>query len=65
MKVASKTNIRSARHQRGVTSIEYALMGVLVALGMVVGASAFGSGLGNLFDAVAEVAGCVLAANRC
>ena len=38
--------------QRGVTTIEYALMGALVALGMVVGASTFGAGLRRLFDAV-------------
>jgi len=38
--------------QRGVTSIEYALLGALVALGMAVGATAFGDGLGDFFVAL-------------
>ncbi len=39
--------------ERGVTAIEYALIAALVAVGIIVGATALGGGLSGLFDKIA------------
>lgn len=42
-----------SRRQRGVTSIEYALIAALIALAIVVGVSDTGVAIGKLYDYVA------------
>ena len=44
----------STRRQRGVTSIEYALIGSLIAVAIVVAVAALGVNLGALYDNVAN-----------
>lgn len=46
---------RFLRDEEGAVAIEYGLLAVLVALGIVAGASALGTGLGTLFT---NIAGC-------
>lgn len=47
----------SERHQKGVTSIEYALLATLIALGAILGISALGGANGAGWDVwVAKVA---------
>ncbi len=43
---------RFARDERGATAIEYALIGVLVSVAIVVGAGALGSKLYDMFVAI-------------
>ena len=40
--------------ESGVTAIEYALLGSLVALGLIVGATAFGEELGKAYDNIGK-----------
>jgi pilus assembly protein Flp/PilA len=42
------------RDENGVTAIEYSLISALVAVVIVVGAGAFGTGLGGIFQRVAD-----------
>ena len=41
------------RDEEGVTAIEYGLIAALVAVGIIVGATALGVGLNGLFDKIA------------
>jgi pilus assembly protein Flp/PilA len=43
---------RFARDESGATSIEYALIGALISVAIIVGASALGTQLNLLYDAV-------------
>lgn len=43
---------RFARDESGATSIEYALIGTLISVAIIVGASALGTKLSLLYDAV-------------
>jgi pilus assembly protein Flp/PilA len=43
---------RFARDESGATSIEYALFGALISIAIIVGASALGTQLNLLYDAV-------------
>ena len=43
---------RFIRDEGGITAIEYALLGVLVALAIIVGATALGTQLNTAFEAV-------------
>jgi len=53
--------VNPARTEAGVSAIEYALLAMLIALGMIVGARALGSTLeavyGRIVDAVVAVLG--------
>ncbi len=42
------------RKEQGVTSIEYALIAVLVALSIIAGATVIGTNLGTIYTGVAE-----------
>lgn len=42
--------------ESGVTALEYALLGSLVALGLIAGATAFGKQLGEAYDNIATTA---------
>ena len=44
---------RFIRDERGITAIEYALIATLVALALIVGATALGTQLNVAYDAVA------------
>jgi pilus assembly protein Flp/PilA len=44
--------MRSSRHQRGVTSIEYALMASVIGMAVVVGVGAVGQGTFGLWTSV-------------
>lgn len=46
--------IAARRSQRGVTSIEYALIAGLIAMAIVVAVTAVGTTLGTFFDGVAS-----------
>lgn len=48
---------RFLRDEEGVTAIEYALMAALIALALVVGAGALGTGLNDFFQAIADFLG--------
>lgn len=52
-----------SRYQRGVTSIEYALIGALIAVVIVGAVSNLGLSLGNLYDNVATQVGCAVSKN--
>jgi pilus assembly protein Flp/PilA len=52
MRRSTECSTRS-RRQRGVTSIEYALIAALIALAIVVGVSDTGVAIGKLYDHVA------------
>lgn len=45
---------RFLRDEEGAVAIEYGLLAVLVALGIVAGAGALGTGLGTLFTNIAD-----------
>jgi pilus assembly protein Flp/PilA len=40
--------------EQGATAIEYGLLVALISLALIAGASAFGAGLGDLFDKLAD-----------
>ena len=42
------------KDEDGVTAIEYALIGALVAIAIIVGAGALGISLNSIFDAIAD-----------
>ena len=42
-----------AREEDGAAAIEYALIAALIALGIIVGATALGTGLSDFFDSIA------------
>ena len=42
------------RDESGVTSIEYALLGTLIAMGIIVGATTLGLNLKDLYDMVSD-----------
>ena len=42
------------RDEEGVTAIEYALLAALIALAIIVGAGALGTGLSDFFQAIAD-----------
>ncbi|SCV00630.1 Flp pilus assembly protein pilin Flp [Cupriavidus necator] len=44
---------RFLRDERGVTSIEYALLGALLAMAIVSGVSALGNAVGSLYKTIA------------
>jgi Flp pilus assembly pilin Flp len=44
--------MRSARHQRGITSIEYALIASVIGLAVVVGVGALGQANSDLWSSV-------------
>jgi len=44
--------LQSSRHQRGVTSIEYALMATVIAMAILVGVGAVGQGTFGLWTSV-------------
>ena len=45
--------MRLAKDESGVTSIEYALIGVLISAAIIVGATALGSKLNDMYTAIA------------
>jgi pilus assembly protein Flp/PilA len=47
-------SLRFLRSTDGATAIEYSVLGALVAVAMVVGASALGTQLGAMYQAVAD-----------
>lgn len=49
-----------SHRQRGVTSIEYALLGALIAMVIVVAVTNTGQTVGNFFDYVANQVGAAL-----
>lgn len=51
------------RLQRGVTSIEYALLGALIAMVIVGAVSNVGLSVGNFYNYVAEQVGCAVSRN--
>jgi len=55
---------RTRRRQRGVTAIEYALLGALIAVVIVGAVAATGTSLLTLFTDVADKVACA-AANNC
>jgi pilus assembly protein Flp/PilA len=40
--------------ESGITALEYALLGSLVALGLIVGATAFGTQLGDAYENISD-----------
>ena len=50
--VAPKMRRQWRRHQRGIAAIEYALLGAVVALGILVGLSVFGDAVLALYGKV-------------
>lgn len=46
---------RFLRDEEGVTAIEYGLIAALIALAIIVGATALGGGLNNLFQRIANI----------
>lgn len=48
----------TARRQRGVTSIEYALIGALISVAIVVSVSSAGGQIARFYDYVAGLVGC-------
>jgi pilus assembly protein Flp/PilA len=52
---------RFVRCDGGATAIEYALIGSLIAVAIVVGVTALGNNLGNLYNNVADKAGNAMA----
>ena len=46
---------RFLRDEEGVTAIEYGLIAALIALAIIVGATALGGGLNNLFTRIANI----------
>lgn len=49
---------KGAQRQRGVTSLEYALLGALIATAIIVSVAGVGGELGNFYDYVAGKVGC-------
>ena len=47
-----RAHLPSRRHQRGVTSIEYALLGALIAVAIVVGVTSVGVSVNDLYSLV-------------
>jgi pilus assembly protein Flp/PilA len=45
---------RFMRDEEGVTAIEYGLIAALIALAIIVGATALGTGLNDLFQRIAD-----------
>ena len=53
-----KQAVRFLREEDGVTAIEYGLLGVLISIAIIVGATSMGASLNTLFNTVSsEVAG--------
>jgi len=53
-----KSWFKSVRHDdEGVTAIEYALLAVLIAVALIVGASALGTNINSRFNSIAEQVG--------
>ena len=48
------------REEEGVTAIEYGLLAALIAVALIVGATALGGGLNNLFNNIAAKVGVVV-----
>lgn len=48
------TTRRFMRDEAGVTAIEYGLIAALIALAIIVGATALGGGLNDLFQKIAD-----------
>ena len=46
--------VRFFREEEGISSLEYALIAVLIALAIVVGAGALGTALNDKFQAIAD-----------
>lgn len=46
--------------ESGISALEYALLGSLVALGLIVGATAFGKQLGEAYDNIGDTVASVL-----
>ena len=42
------------RDERGATAIEYGLIAAMIAVGIIIAMTAFGAGLSNMFNYVAE-----------
>lgn len=46
--------LRFIREEEGISSLEYALIAVLIALAIIVGAGALGTALNDKFQAIAD-----------
>ena len=55
--------VRAKERQRGVSSIEYALLGALIAVAIVVGVAALGTNLEASYSSTASTVGTALGAN--
>lgn len=52
--------VAAARRQRGVTSIEYALIGALIAVAIIVSVAGVGGQLSRFYDYVSGLVGCAV-----